>query len=226
MASDFSVELFWSFRSPYSYLVLPRVLALAEQHGVHWQVRIVYPLAVRYPDHFKKMHPLARPYFYRDSQRVAEFLGMPFRRPVPDPIVQDPLTLEISPQQPHIRRLTWLGIEAERRGRGLEFMREVSRLLWDGSVDDWHLGEHLAHAAARAGLDLAQLQAAIDAAPEQYEAQVEANQEAQYAAGHWGVPLMVYQGEPFFGQDRFDLLVWRLNQSGLGQADLTQETAS
>jgi 2-hydroxychromene-2-carboxylate isomerase len=26
---------------------------------------------------------------------------------------------------------------------------------------------------------------------------------------------MVFEGEPFFGQDRFDLLVWRLRQHGL-----------
>ena len=29
------------------------------------------------------------------------------------------------------------------------------------------------------------------------------------------VPLMVLDGEPFFGQDRFDLLVWRLEQKDL-----------
>ena len=26
---------------------------------------------------------------------------------------------------------------------------------------------------------------------------------------------MVFNGEPFFGQDRFDMLKWRLAQSGL-----------
>ncbi len=35
------------------------------------------------------------------------------------------------------------------------------------------------------------------------------------AAGHWGVPMMVFGGEPFFGQDRIDQLVWRLRQAGL-----------
>ncbi len=35
------------------------------------------------------------------------------------------------------------------------------------------------------------------------------------AAGHWGVPLSVLDGEPFYGQDRFDLLVWRLEQKWL-----------
>jgi len=29
------------------------------------------------------------------------------------------------------------------------------------------------------------------------------------------VPLMVYDGEPFFGQDRYDQLVWRMKQKGM-----------
>jgi len=31
-------------------------------------------------------------------------------------------------------------------------------------------------------------------------------------AGHWGVPLMVYKAEPFYGQDRFDQLLWRIKE--------------
>jgi len=31
------------------------------------------------------------------------------------------------------------------------------------------------------------------------------------------VPTMVFEGEPFFGQDRLDLLVWRLEQHGLAR---------
>ena len=34
-------------------------------------------------------------------------------------------------------------------------------------------------------------------------------------AGHWGVPTLVFDGEPFFGQDRLALLEWRLGQPGL-----------
>ena len=82
-------------------------------------------------------------------------------------------------------------------------------------MDDWHEGDHLAEAATRAGLDLATLDAAIAANPDHYRAAIEANQEAQRAAGHYGVPLMALEGEPFFGQDRFDQLVWRLKQKGL-----------
>ncbi len=44
---------------------------------------------------------------------------------------------------------------------------------------------------------------------------VEANQKALNDAGHWGVPTMVYEGEPFFGQDRVNTLRWRLEKVGV-----------
>ena len=78
-----------------------------------------------------------------------------------------------------------------------------------------HEGEHLARAAERAGLDLAELDRAIAAEPGRYEAALADNDAALRAAGHWGVPTAVFRGEPFFGQDRLDTLVWRLRQHGL-----------
>jgi 2-hydroxychromene-2-carboxylate isomerase len=44
---------------------------------------------------------------------------------------------------------------------------------------------------------------------------IEANHAALDASGHWGVPTLVFNGEPFFGQDRIDTLRWRLEQSGV-----------
>jgi 2-hydroxychromene-2-carboxylate isomerase len=56
---------------------------------------------------------------------------------------------------------------------------------------------------------------AIEANEEHYEAVIAGNEAAQKSAGHWGVPLMVFEGEPFFGQDRFETLKWRMVQKGL-----------
>jgi 2-hydroxychromene-2-carboxylate isomerase len=212
---DLVFDLYWSFRSPYSYIVLPRIIELRDKFRVSVDLRIVHPAAIRNPSYFARMDPLARPYFMKDSARAAAFQGLKFRRPVPDPIEQDPNTLVIAKEQPHARRLGRLGIAANDRGRGLEFGREVSSLLWDGGVSGWDQGTHLAEAAARAGLDLSVLESAIADDPDGYEARLAGNDRALRAAGHWGVPVMVYEGEPFFGQDRFDVLVWRLKQHGL-----------
>lgn len=215
MTRVFSVDLYWSFRSPYSYLALPRVIALAERRNVQWNVKVVYPLAIRYPDHFSRQHSLARPYFFADCIRVSEALGMPFKRPIPDPIVQDPKTLAISANQPYITRLTRLGVEATRRGKGLRFIHEVSRLLWDGNVTGWNEGEHLSQAALRADLDLQDMERSIAGDSDALDKIIESNQASQLESGHWGVPLFVFDGEPFFGQDRIDLLTWRMTQRGL-----------
>ncbi|MDB5493987.1 MAG: 2-hydroxychromene-2-carboxylate dehydrogenase [Phenylobacterium sp.] len=208
-----SYDLYWSFRSPYSYMVMPRLAALEAGHEVTCNVRPVYPLAVRTPEFFETRDPLWLPYFMKDAFREAAFLGLPFRWPRPDPVQQANGSYRIP--QPYIHRLTHLGVAAAERGRGLAFLDEVSRVIWSGEVDNWHEGEHLACAAERAGLDFAEMAAAVDANPARHAAVVEENQIAQRAAGHWGVPMMVFGGEPFFGQDRFDQMVWRMRQQGL-----------
>ncbi len=208
-------ELYWSFRSPYSYLATPRIVRLVADYDVACDVRPVYPIAIRTPDFFDRVNPLWPPYLLRDTLRIAEMLGLPFRWPRPDPVVQDFARRVIAAEQPYIHRLTRLGIAAVERDRGLPFLEAVSHTIWSGEVDDWHAGDHLAKAAARAGLDLAELDSTIEEDPARYDAQITANQEAHAAAGHWGVPTCVVDGEPFFGQDRLDHLVWRLEQRGL-----------
>ena len=215
--SALSFDVFWSFRSPYSYLLTPRLVALARDFDVSCNVRIVYPIAVRQADFFSNADPLWFFYLIKDTYRTAQFLGMKYRWPRPDPVTMDPATRKYPREQPHIHRLSHLGVAAAERGRGLEFIAEASALIWNGETDNWHEGDHLAQAATRAGLDIAEMDAAIAADEPQFVAQVEANQVAQRDGGHYGVPLMVFDDEPFFGQDRFDQLRWRLEQKGLAR---------
>lgn len=212
----FQVDVFWSFRSPYSYLATPRLVSLQHEYQVEFTVRPVYPIALRIPGFFRKVNPLWPPYLLRDCARIAEMQGVPFAWPSPDPIVQDMATLEVAAEQPYIHRLTRLGVAAQRHGRGLGFIHEVGKLTF-GGVRQWHAGDHLAQAAARAGLDLAGLDAEVTADPAGFDAEIERNEAGQTAAGHWGVPLMVFRGEPFFGQDRIDVLLWRMQKTGLAR---------
>src|SRR5438046_939159 len=214
-----AVDVFWSFRSPYSYLATPRLVRLAAEYDVDVNIRVVLPIAVRIPGFFDTVNPLWPPYLLRDTMRIAEYEGIPYGWPRPDPIVQDFATRQVAPQQPYIYRLTRLGVAATDRGRGLPFVAEVSRAIWGGDVEGWNEGSHLADAAARAGLDLGELDAATAADPGRHDAVIAENQRALEAAGHWGVPTMVFAGEPFFGQDRIELLVWRMRQHGLRARD-------
>lgn len=213
---SFRVDVFWSFRSPYSYLATPRLVALQREYDVDITVRPVYPIALRIPGFFKKLNPLWVSYLMKDCARIAEMNGLPFAWPSPDPIVQDLATMEIAAEQPYIHRLTRLGVAAERRGHGLAFIHEVGKLTF-GGVKNWHEGDHLARACRQAGLDYDEPNDAIAADPADFDAAIEKNEADQKAAGHWGVPLMVFRGEPFFGQDRIDVLLWRMQQAGLSR---------
>jgi 2-hydroxychromene-2-carboxylate isomerase len=212
-----SVDLFFSFRSPYSYLALPKTLKLVADYDVTVNLRPVYPLAVRVPGFFKKTNPQFSRYIALDSSRVAKHEDIPFRFPRPDPIVQDTATLEVAEHQPYIHRLTRLGAMAQLEGRALAFADAISRVLWDGAVNGWNEGDHLANAAARAGFDLAAMDAAIIADPDRYEQVIADNEKDHAASGHWGVPTFVFEKEPFFGQDRIELLIWRMQSKGLSR---------
>jgi len=210
---DATVDLFWSFRSPYSYLAVPGAIRLEKDFRIKVKFRPVLPLAVRDPSFFSPDNVKRAKYIRLDWPRRAEMLGMSNIWPYPDPIVQDMQTYKVAVEQPYIYRLTYLGVEAERRGQGLAFAYEVSRLIF-GGTRDWHLGGHQAQAAQRAGLDLASMDAAITD-PASHRATVEENQGALAKSGHWGVPTFVFEGEPFFGEDRIDTLRWRLGKQAL-----------
>ncbi|MEC9345317.1 MAG: DsbA family protein [Pseudomonadota bacterium] len=209
------VDLFWSFRSPYSYLGTRRYREMERDWDLVVNVRPVYPIAVRTPEFFTKVDPLWPGYLMKDVFRVAEYLGMPFAWPDPDPVVMDMRTRTIPKEQPYIHRLTFLGIEACKRGRGLDFICEVAATIWNGSTKNWHQGDHLAQATARAGLDLADMERAIAGREDDCRAVIAANEAALAKAGHWGVPTLAFRNEPFFGQDRIDMCLWRMQQAGL-----------
>ena len=209
-----AADIFWSFRSPYSYLAIGRYRQLAEDFDVTLNLRPVYPLAVREPNFFERNHPNWLRYTMLDMMRVAAFHGIPFGPPRPDPIVQDIATRKIAADQPYIYRLTRLGQAAARRGKSLAFCHEAAMLIW-GGAENWHEGNHLKGAAERAGLNLAELDAEAAADATALDAEIAENQATLEASGHWGVPTLVFNGEPFFGQDRIEMAIWRMEQNGL-----------
>ena len=79
-----TADLYFSFRSPYSYLAVGRYRALAESHAVDIALRPVYPLAIRQPDFFERNHPNWLRYTMLDMFRVSQMEGIPFGPPRPD----------------------------------------------------------------------------------------------------------------------------------------------
>ena len=94
------VDFFFSYRSPYSYLVLPRMLKLKEEHTIDIQFKLVYPLAIRQPEFFKGKNFFS--FFLHktfDIKSKARKLNLPFYSPKPDPIQQSYITGKINKEQ-------------------------------------------------------------------------------------------------------------------------------
>ena len=210
------IDLYFSYRSPYSYLILPRMLKLKEKYDIDINFKIVYPIAIRMPEWFEGKNIFTYFFFKMIDMRLqAKKLGIPFTTKLrPDPIRQNIMTGKISSHQPYIFDICHLGQMAEIKGVGIEFAFEVSSLIF-GGVENWNTDENLSKAAKKVGLDLKQLRESVNVHEEEIISQIKQNQVDQLNAGHHGVPLTVIGDAYFFGQDQFNKIMKTLEENGL-----------
>jgi len=210
------IDLYFSYRSPYSYLILPRMLKLKEKYDIEINFKVVYPIAIRMPEWFEGKNFFTFFFFKMIDMRLqAKKLGIPFTSKLkPDPIRQNIMTGKISSHQPYIFDICHLGQMAQMKGVGMEFAFEVSSLIF-GGVENWNTNENLSEAAKKVGLDLNQLRESVNVHEEEIIGQIKQNQVDQLNAGHHGVPLTVIGDKHFFGQDQFDKIMETLKENGL-----------
>ena len=210
------IDLYFSYRSPYSYLILPRMLRLKEKYDIEINFKVVYPIAIRMPEWFEGKNFFTFFFFKMIDMRLqAKKLGIPFTSKLkPDPIRQNIMTGKISSHQPYIFDICHLGQMAQMKGVGMEFAFEVSSLIF-GGVENWNTDENLSEAAKKVGLDLNQLRESVNVHEEEIIGQIKQNQVDQLNAGHHGVPLTVIGDKHFFGQDQFDKIMKTLKENGL-----------
>ncbi len=210
------IDLYFSYRSPYSYLILPRMLKLKEEYDIEINFKVVYPIAIRMPEWFEGKNFFTFFFFKMIDMRLqAKKLGIPFTSKLkPDPIRQNIMTGKISSHQPYIFDICHLGQMAQMKGVGMEFAFEVSSLIF-GGVENWNTNENLSEAAKKVGLDLNQLRESVNVHEEEIIGQIKQNQVDQLNAGHHGVPLTVIGDKHFFGQDQFDKIMETLKENGL-----------
>ncbi|MDH3787938.1 MAG: hypothetical protein OES53_05165 [Xanthomonadales bacterium] len=241
------ISVFWSMRSPYSYLVLNRLVYLNSNYNVKLNIRPILPVAVRSTKGGKGkaggLFGLAYkvPDAVWDTRRQGKYLGVPFNFPVPDPVWQvwnpgdkvpgpDNWLFTHPPEkQPYVFWVTRLACYAFLQGKALDYINQVSYLIWSGVVhpnnpeaaDDYakgHWPNYVKEYMNRVdGLDYDEAIAYIRENPEEVDQCWIDHAEGLARTGHGGVPTMVIDGqdEPFFGGDRFDQFVWRLKQNGL-----------
>ncbi|MCF4166247.1 DsbA family protein [Zavarzinia compransoris] len=182
------LELFFSFRSPYSYIVLPRAFALADHYGARLRLRFVLPMVTR----GLPVPAAKRLYIVRDTKREAVSEGMPFGR------IADPLGRPVERGLAVLAGAIGLD-EGKARRFALSFLSGVFAEGVDAGTDDG-----LTRLIARAGLDPAMTKAAI--ADETWRITAEDNRRAMVGAGLWGVPSLRYDDVATWGQDRLWLI--------------------
>ena len=204
------IDFYFSYRSPYSYLILPRMLKLKNEYNLDINFKIVYPLAIRMPEWFKNKNIFFFVPFIMDFKKKAKKLNMPLNMPIkPDPIRQNIITGKISSHQPYIFDVCHMGQVMSNRGKGIEFAFELSTLIW--SVKNWNNDSLLEKVFAEFGEDLYEVRKTAKKDESIIIDEIKNNQEDQKIAGHHGVPLNVYKGKYYFGQDDpFDELIEEL----------------
>lgn len=200
-ASEITLEVFPSLRSPYTAIGFDPSLELAKRTGVSVVVRPVLPMVMRgVPVTFSK-----GVYIMSDAKREAANFGIPFGR-VLDPIGEP------------VRRAYSLWPWARDSGRGSAYLSAFLRAAFCEGVDT-SVDAGLRHVVERAGLSWQAAGAHLgDSA---WEAELEENRLAMVdEMGQWGVPSFRLRGPDHapdlccWGQDRLWLLAREIQARG------------
>lgn len=185
------LQFHFDFSSPYGYLASQKIEALAARHGraVDWRPMLLgaaFKVAGTQP---LTSIPLKGDYTKRDLPRSARYHGVPFRMPSKFPIAT----------QAPARIVLWQ--KAIDPGASAPLVKALYRAYF---VDDRDVSspDVAADVAAEAGFNRDGARAAID--DPAIKDQLKRNVEAAIAAGVFGSPFIIVDGEPFWGIDRFD----------------------
>jgi len=184
------LEMFHSFRSPYSYLGLKRALELASRYDVPLRIKPVLPMVMRgHQVPFIKAH-----YIVVDAAREARRHGIAFGR------ICDPLGPGIA------RCLAVFGLAAQ-LGKEAAFASCAGRGAWSDALDVGR-DDDLRTIVERAGIDWSAARAALDDPAGEQAAR--RNAEELRSLGLWGVPSFRLGDYAIWGNDRLDRIEERL----------------
>jgi 2-hydroxychromene-2-carboxylate isomerase len=180
------LEMFFSFRSPYSYLALKRSFEIADAFGLKLEVKPVLPMVMR---------GMAVPkqkllYIAKDACREAERLKIPFGK------MLDPVGLGVE-------RCIAAFYYARTQGRERDFLLAAGKAIWAEGIDV-ALDEGMEQVAERSGLFWPEVKAALTL--DDWRSSVESNRQVMTEAGVWGVPSFKIGELALWGQDRDWLL--------------------
>jgi 2-hydroxychromene-2-carboxylate isomerase len=184
------LEMFHSFRSPYSYIALRNAFAITQAFGLRLEVRPVLPMVQR---------GVALPrskllYIVKDANREA------IRRKVPFGKIADPVG-------DGAERCIAAFYYAKGEKRHYDFLLEAGKAIFAEAIDV-STDEGMQIVAERAGLFWPDLQKAMQ--DEGWRDYARQNRELLTETGHWGVPVFKIGEQAFWGQDRDWLLARKI----------------
>jgi 2-hydroxychromene-2-carboxylate isomerase len=180
------IEVYPSLRSPYTYLAMERVYALARRWNARVELYPVLPMVMR-----KLPVPQRKAmYFLKDCAREAERLALSFGT------ISDPVGA------PTERGLAVL-LRAMESGQGEAFITAFLEAAWSEAINAGSDGG-LKEICARAGVPWADAQAALKG--DSWRPCVEANRNRLTGLGLWGVPSFRVGDLSVWGQDRLFLV--------------------
>lgn len=184
------IDFWFDFSSPYSYIANEWIAALAARHGRPVRRHAIL-LGVTFAAAELKSpvsYPLKREYSLRDFARSARFEGLPYSLPTPFPIATQ-----------NAARVFWWLHDTQSADAAAHWARSGLRALFTRNVA---LGDPMAlkTLVGESGLD-AEAAAAAWGDPVWKDRLKLANEQA-VAAGVFGAPFFLIDGEPFWGNDR------------------------
>ncbi len=190
-----TVELYFDFVSPYTYLLLTQAREFGRCHGVEWQPRpVVYAVLLNHTGLVGPVEVEAkRRYTFADVRRSASLLGVPLAGPPTHPF----RSLEAL-------RTVCLHLEDP---RCLELATALARACWGDGRDLADLTT-LAAVMAEVGLDASLLEVGISA--KQTKDRLRQSTTDAIQRGVFGVPTCRLGEELFWGHDRLPHLAARL----------------
>lgn len=188
------IDYFFALNSPWSYLGSARLRRIADRHGATVRVK-----PARLGQVFARTGGLPLPQRAPERQRYRLLELERWRKHLGIPLILQPTHFPSDET-----RAAHLVIAAAEAGEdALALATALGRQLWelDRALDD---PAAIAEAAGTCGLDAGTLLAGRDA--DHLDAAWTRNTEEAIAAGAFGAPSFVVDGELFWGQDRLDFL--------------------
>lgn len=183
-----SIDMYHSFRSPYSYIALKRMFDIANAFGVRLQIKPILPMVMRgVPVPRSKLL-----YIAKDAGREARRVGIPFGK------LSDPVGVGAE-------RCIAVFYYAQSQGKDRQFVLSAGSGIWAEGIDVATDGG-MRIVTERCGLFWPDVVEAM--ADDNWRETVAANRDNLTELGLWGVPNIILDNAAFWGQDR-DWLIAR-----------------